>query len=59
MTLLVVAAVAAAAFSFFSCAQARPATREKVRCGTQLNGTVVAVAAWCCVFVAVVGCWLC
>ena len=43
-----VAAVVAAACAFF-CAQARASKRERVRSGTQLDGTVVAVVAWCCV----------
>ena len=44
VTFFCVAAVVAAAFYFF-CAQAR----ERVRSGSQLDGTVVPVAAWCCV----------
>ena len=35
-------------FHFF-CAQARASMWERVRSGTQLDGTVVAVVAWCCV----------
>ena len=46
--LFFVSTVVAAACDFV-CAQERASMREKVRSATQLDGTVVAVLAWCCV----------
>ena len=53
VTFFLVAAVVAAARLFF--AQAQASMRERVRSGTQLDGTVVAVVAWCCVLPLVGG----
>ena len=61
---LFVAAVVAAACDFL-CAQARASMRERVCSGTQLDGTIVAVVAWCCLWLVLllflrlcICCWL-